>query len=805
MTDYTAEMDQIRRAKSLDDIQEIARKLSAKASSEGGILYSRDVGKVESMQIAIELAEKTGLPIINKTPRAEFLANIDVRQGIERTASNIFKKQGYDADTAEKLSIDFQYGTPNPTTQFTSLDNCLWGEASREFASSLRGDIKVVASDANMERVFGQVELPAILNNPNIKTLAGQPIADLRTIAAKDGTQALLQPVQAQFIDAAPQGIYKSPALFYDKKSPIALSKEFANTMGVDARGFASAVNLSTSGSVVRADIGMAVDVARNEAAVAARTITPMVAGTAGLDPSKSADPVSPIDPALSPAKAGLGLKAGAAVEVVGAAAFVYDTANTVRDTSTLLNQGNTTGAQSALLHFGGRTLGMAAGMELGATVGAAAGVETGPGALVTGAVGGIVGAVGGNWVANQIDQHHIYHQTDPAGRDWTFNPDYAERGWQGIAPNIDPTTGKLNGMQVVTADPALSDRLNYQASGTAVELALSAPRPAQDPYTQPATDHDTPSLEPADWVRDPQSRAWSRTITTDIDEHGLKSTRIEMADATKTTQLNQAAQHTIEDNVANSPHGIAQRYHMAYEQFDWQRHGAMPAVVTDKLQTPDTTLQASDGHTYTRDANHQWTTPGMLWGSNVATGNVRDELENTQLTRQLADQTAAGVVAADRQRHAAQQNTATPAAAVAPQAIAPPTLDQPTHPAHTLFKQAQAGVYALDASKGRSPDQRSDNLSAALVVAAQRDGLTHINHVVLSEDAKRVFAIQGELSSPLKRYAGVDTVAAVNTPIAQSSAASTQVVQQQTQQQDAQQQQTQQQVQTAKQAGPTR
>ena len=61
MTDYTIEIKKIKLARSLDEIQDIARQFPAKTSGEGGILYSRPVGNVSSEAIALELAEKTGL------------------------------------------------------------------------------------------------------------------------------------------------------------------------------------------------------------------------------------------------------------------------------------------------------------------------------------------------------------------------------------------------------------------------------------------------------------------------------------------------------------------------------------------------------------------------------------------------------------------------------------------------------------------------------------------------------------------------------------------------------------------------
>ena len=98
--------------------------------------------------------------------------------------------------------------------------------------------------------------------------------------------------------------------------------------------------------------------------------------------------------------------------------------------------------------------------------------------------------------------------------------------------------------------------------------------------------------------------------------------------------------------------------------------------------------------------------------------------------------------------------------------------LDHADHPDNGLFKQARDAVHKLDAEHGRAPDQHSDNLAAALTVAARKDGLSQIDRALLSADAAKTFGIQGEADSPFKKVTEVTTNAAVNTTVAQSSQA---------------------------------
>ncbi|APG04863.1 hypothetical protein BJI69_13815 [Luteibacter rhizovicinus DSM 16549] len=96
---------------------------------------------------------------------------------------------------------------------------------------------------------------------------------------------------------------------------------------------------------------------------------------------------------------------------------------------------------------------------------------------------------------------------------------------------------------------------------------------------------------------------------------------------------------------------------------------------------------------------------------------------------------------------------------------------DSPMHPAHAMYEQARNAVHALDAKYGRTPDKQSDQLAGALTAEAKRQGLSKIDHVLLSDDGSRAYAVQGDLNSPNKRTADVDTAKAVNTPIEQSGA----------------------------------
>jgi hypothetical protein len=103
-------------------------------------------------------------------------------------------------------------------------------------------------------------------------------------------------------------------------------------------------------------------------------------------------------------------------------------------------------------------------------------------------------------------------------------------------------------------------------------------------------------------------------------------------------------------------------------------------------------------------------------------------------------------------------------------QCASPPSLTDVHHPDHALFAQALAGVRAPDAH-GQPTEQQRLNLAAAMVVEARLQGLTRIDQVVLGDDGSRVYIAQHPTSFMEQTKIGsVDTVAALQTPVARSS-----------------------------------
>lgn len=92
-------------------------------------------------------------------------------------------------------------------------------------------------------------------------------------------------------------------------------------------------------------------------------------------------------------------------------------------------------------------------------------------------------------------------------------------------------------------------------------------------------------------------------------------------------------------------------------------------------------------------------------------------------------------------------------------------------HSNDPLFSQIHQGVARLDAERGRSFDAASENISASLYALAKANGLTRVDHVLLSDRtaqadvAQNIFIVQGERNDPAQLRAGMPTAVAAQTP----------------------------------------
>ncbi len=264
---------------------------------------------------------------------------------------------------------------------------------------------------------------------------------------------------------------------------------------------------------------------------------------------------------------------------------MALDAYTTAEQYQALSAQGNHFGADALLRRYEGRTAGGLLGsIGAGAAYGFMAGSEAGPGAFLTGAVGGVVGAFAGDRIAVTITEHKVNHQTGADGVSYV----YAGGTWTHTHYRLDPDGvsvpnpyGAASMQAVVTTAPAdQAARLDYQRMTAIAALALA----------HPAT-QDTRQIE-LDGIRWHATRTgWTQSVELPglpNNSFGIPAfaTVDRPADAQTARTLDQLAANR-QFNNEHYAEDVAKAYVMDYYGKGWSAAGPLPDVVTRALDLP--------------------------------------------------------------------------------------------------------------------------------------------------------------------------------------------------------------------------
>lgn len=318
-------------------------------------------------------------------------------------------------------------------------------------------------------------------------------------------------------------------------------------------------------------------------------------------------------------------------VGIVGGVAMVYDAYQTAEQYQALSARGNQFGADALLHHYEGRTAGgLIGGFAAGAVYGVAAGSESGPGALVTGAVGGVVGAFAGDKIATAYNTYQVNHQTGTDGKTYTYdNGNWTQTTGHhfdmigGLVPTIESTKAPAPANQLPTLD--------YERTTAVTKLALA------NPATQ---DTKKITLDGTEWHA-------SREGWTQAHRFGGRFTVIEPADAKTGKQLDQIAANRQYNN-AHYSEAVAQAYVMDYYGKGWNKNGPLPDAVTHELKRPSEQQikDPASGLTWTADGkgnfSREETTVGYDTPVTETVKATGDELVRVSKLQQAAMQSNA-------------------------------------------------------------------------------------------------------------------------------------------------------------------
>ncbi|CAM5260427.1 hypothetical protein [Rhodanobacter lindaniclasticus] len=286
-------------------------------------------------------------------------------------------------------------------------------------------------------------------------------------------------------------------------------------------------------------------------------------------------------------------------VGVLSVAAAVGD-AYTTAEQYQALSAHNSFGADALLRHYEGRTAGgLLGGFGAGAAYGAAFGAETGPGAFVTGALGGVIGAFAGDRIATMVTEHKVNHQTGSDGVDYV----YAQGQWTHTHYRIDadgPVVPNPYGIGAMTSAVTRAPteqvaQLDYQRMTAITALALA--NPAEQDTRHITLDGTSWQATDEGWTRqvaspDVRSNALGVPVFVDTYQPADDRTRERLDQIAANRQYNN-------DHYAGD---VAKAYVMDYLGNGWAANGPLPEAVTDALHRP------SEAHVRDPLTGQRWT-----------------------------------------------------------------------------------------------------------------------------------------------------------------------------------------------------
>ncbi|UXA49273.1 peptidoglycan-binding protein [Xanthomonas prunicola] len=672
-----------------DSLRSLAAQVDANASGKVTVLYSgpaaKDIWSTDVIGSMIESGED--IRVIDKSQASKFLNSREFYTAL----ADIY-------EISPRELIDGSHRGPATEWLYHPTQGP-WADASGRFADATVGEVHAIVGDAQPSRVFGEIEVPRILANPNVSSIEGLPREALAGVKDRLGQQAAFELIVARAREH--EGMLRIPAsddALRENKVLRLDNREYFR--GTAIEGTSKALDQSTL-------------------PLSQRMSPPTEHAQAGQqrwDEWQGRNIQTTPEPEI-PGLRRAGMTAGLAG--LGVAATAYDASQTGERVGTLLAQDNLTAARSEALHFAARGAGGWAG---GAATAAVVGTSgAGPVALVV--ADGYLFSAAADKAVTLWDNRQIYTQTDKQSVSWESNGSQWLRQEKADLQNDGADTPQKQGMFAL---PEKARELNYHASSEATEQALGKVQPS-NPYVQPSSEADAAHLYARNWRHDPASGQWSRMIADEVDRNDRPVWTVDPASPERNAALDQQAAQVVDANIARGPAAIAATYQAAYRRNGWDDFGPVPAAVQTALN-PDS-LQASDGKQYQRDIQGQWRHDGI-----AAEGNVPLELNATR----------------ERLQPALEQHA---------QAMA----QMPARQTPTLQQQDQANTEATYAAYGVAPNaQTAGAIQLAVQKTREANGIdAATSSLALERDATGQYSVDSPIQHLRRDADGVVRVAA--------------------------------------------
>jgi hypothetical protein len=435
-----------------ETLRSLAAQVDADASGKLTVLYSgpaaNGVWSTEVINAMTEAGED--VRVINKSQAAQFLTSDDFYHAIAKTYDIPFKDLS-EGTYRGPASVWLYHPEHGP-----------WADASARFADATKGEVVAIVGDADPGRVFGKVEVPHILANPNVTTIEGIPRETLANISKSGDTQAAFEMIVARAREH--DGLLRVPvseSVNYRGQ----LLRDASGTVKIDTRDYFDSTVIEGKAPAFEGET-RALSGSMNPPTVHA------LAGRERVDAwqQEVLRAQQAIETPHAPRLGGAANAVGGAT-VLGAAVEAYQWKQTLDQANTFSSTlGNDTAAKEVLLRQGASSTGAAAGAAVGTGVAVGLGLGSGGTFTLVAAEAYFVSAVADKAVT--MWQHEkIYNQIDQTGVAWEFNGNRWVR--EDLRADL-VRDGVDNPQKQLFAAPfELARTLSYRSSVEAVEQQL--------------------------------------------------------------------------------------------------------------------------------------------------------------------------------------------------------------------------------------------------------------------------------------------------------------------------------------------
>ncbi|USJ01048.1 hypothetical protein MUG10_01980 [Xanthomonas prunicola] len=318
-----------------ESLRSLAAQVDANASGKVTVLYSgpaaKDIWSTDVIGSMIDSGED--IRVIDKSQASKFLNSREFYTAL----ADIY-------DISPRELIDGSHRGPATEWLYHPTQGP-WADASGRFADATVGEVHAIVGDAQPSRVFGEIEVPRILANPNVTSIEGLPREALAGVKDRLGQQAAFELIVARAREH--EGMLRIPAsddALRENKVLRLDNREYFR--GTAIEGTSKALDQSTL-------------------PLSQRMSPPTEHAQAGQqrwDEWQGRNIQTTPEPEI-PGLRRAGMTAGLAG--LGVAATAYDASQTGERVGTLLAQDNLTAARSEALHFAARGAGGWAGVLL--------------------------------------------------------------------------------------------------------------------------------------------------------------------------------------------------------------------------------------------------------------------------------------------------------------------------------------------------------------------------------------------------------------------------------------------------------